>query len=104
MRRATSDGLVDLFPPGAGGGILDRYPLLLQRLTNPVGLGEVAALTGRLPVRQLPLHPPRQLGIPVTTTLQGAAPEEVETELTDKIEWAVSTISGIDELRSTFGG
>ncbi len=37
----------------------------------------------------------------VTTTLQGAAPEEVETEITDKIEGAVNTISGIDELRST---
>src|SRR5258708_11868785 len=37
----------------------------------------------------------------VTTTLQGAAPEEIETELTDKIEGAVNTISGIDELRST---
>ena len=39
--------------------------------------------------------------IVVTTTENGAAPEEVETELTDKIEGAVNTISGIDELRST---
>ena len=37
----------------------------------------------------------------VTTRLDGAAPEEVETEITDKIEEAVNTISGIDELRST---
>jgi hydrophobic/amphiphilic exporter-1 (mainly G- bacteria), HAE1 family len=37
----------------------------------------------------------------VTTTLQGAAPEEVETEITDKIEGAVNTISGIDEIRSS---
>jgi HAE1 family hydrophobic/amphiphilic exporter-1 len=37
----------------------------------------------------------------VTTRLQGAAPEEVETEISDKIEEAVNTISGIDELRST---
>src|SRR6476659_306556 len=36
----------------------------------------------------------------VTTRLPGAAPEEVETELTDKIEEAVNTVSGIDELRS----
>jgi hydrophobe/amphiphile efflux-1 (HAE1) family protein len=36
----------------------------------------------------------------VTTTLQGAAPEVVETGITDKIEAAVNTISGIDELRS----
>ena len=37
----------------------------------------------------------------ITTTLQGAAPEEVETEITDKIEGAVNTISDIDELRSS---
>ena len=37
----------------------------------------------------------------ITTTLPGAAPEEVETGLTDKIEGAVNTISGIDELRSS---
>ena len=37
----------------------------------------------------------------VTTTENGAAPEEIETELTDKVEGAVNTISGIDELRST---
>src|SRR6187397_2481203 len=36
----------------------------------------------------------------VTTGLPGAAPEEVETEITDKIEEAVNTISAIDELRS----
>src|SRR5580692_10422432 len=39
--------------------------------------------------------------IVITTTENGAAPEEIETELTDKIEGAVNTISGIDELRST---
>jgi hydrophobic/amphiphilic exporter-1 (mainly G- bacteria), HAE1 family len=37
----------------------------------------------------------------VSTTLSGAAPEVVETGITDKIEAAVNTISGIDELRST---
>jgi HAE1 family hydrophobic/amphiphilic exporter-1 len=37
----------------------------------------------------------------VTTTLSGAAPEEIETGVTDKIEAAVNTISGIEELRST---
>jgi hydrophobic/amphiphilic exporter-1 (mainly G- bacteria), HAE1 family len=38
--------------------------------------------------------------VTVTTVLPGAAPEEVETEVTDKIEEAVNTISGIDELIS----
>src|SRR5215470_15864155 len=37
----------------------------------------------------------------VTTVQAGAAPEQIETEITDKIEEAVNTISGIDELRST---
>jgi HAE1 family hydrophobic/amphiphilic exporter-1 len=37
----------------------------------------------------------------VTTMQPGAAPEQIETEITDKIEEAVNTISGIDELRST---
>jgi HAE1 family hydrophobic/amphiphilic exporter-1 len=39
--------------------------------------------------------------VAVTAVLPGSAPEEVETEITDKIEAAVNTISGIDELRST---
>lgn len=36
----------------------------------------------------------------VSTRLVGAAPEEIETEISDKIEEAVNTISGIDQLIS----
>ncbi|MEZ4450306.1 MAG: efflux RND transporter permease subunit [Nannocystaceae bacterium] len=39
--------------------------------------------------------------VTVTTTLRGASPEEVETQVTKRIEDAVSTAEGIDELRST---
>ena len=39
--------------------------------------------------------------ITVTTRMPGASPEEVESELTDRVEEAVSTLSGIDELRSS---
>jgi len=39
--------------------------------------------------------------VTVTTTLPGASPEEIETQITKKIEEAVNTIEGIDELRST---
>ena len=39
--------------------------------------------------------------ISVTSRLPGAAPEQIETEVTDKIEEAVNTISGIDTLTST---
>jgi len=38
--------------------------------------------------------------IVIVTSEPGAAPEDIETEITDKIEEAVNTISGIDELRS----
>jgi len=38
--------------------------------------------------------------INITTVQPGAAPEQIETEISDKIEEAVNTISGIDELRS----
>src|SRR5712691_7606555 len=38
--------------------------------------------------------------VAVTTVQPGAAPEQIETEITDKIEEAVNTLSGIDELRS----
>src|SRR3954468_18740816 len=37
----------------------------------------------------------------ISTRLVGAAPEEIETDITDKIEEAVNTISGIDQLQST---
>ncbi|MFN0139651.1 MAG: efflux RND transporter permease subunit, partial [Pyrinomonadaceae bacterium] len=39
--------------------------------------------------------------ITVTVTNPGSSPQEVETEITEKIEEAVNTISGIDELRSS---
>ncbi len=38
--------------------------------------------------------------VTVTTTLRGASPEEVETQVTKRIEESVNTVSGIDELRS----
>jgi hydrophobic/amphiphilic exporter-1 (mainly G- bacteria), HAE1 family len=38
--------------------------------------------------------------VTVTTTLRGASPEEVETQVSKRIEEAINTISGIDELRS----
>ena len=39
--------------------------------------------------------------ITVTVVNPGASPQEIETEITDKVEGAVNTISAIDELRST---
>ncbi|MCP9494963.1 MAG: efflux RND transporter permease subunit [Pyrinomonadaceae bacterium MAG19_C2-C3] len=39
--------------------------------------------------------------VSVSTSNPGAAPQEIETEITDIIEGAVNTVTGIDELRST---
>src|SRR5215470_6686877 len=36
----------------------------------------------------------------VLTSQPGASPQDIEREITDKVEGAVNTISGIDELRS----
>ncbi|MEJ7709620.1 MAG: efflux RND transporter permease subunit [Pyrinomonadaceae bacterium] len=39
--------------------------------------------------------------VTITTVNLGSSPQEIETEITDRIEASVNTISGIDELRST---
>jgi HAE1 family hydrophobic/amphiphilic exporter-1 len=39
--------------------------------------------------------------VSISTTNPGAAPQEIETEVTDIIEAAVNTVPGIDEMRST---
>ena len=39
--------------------------------------------------------------VTVRTVLQGASPEEVESQITKPIEEVINTVSGIDELRST---
>jgi HAE1 family hydrophobic/amphiphilic exporter-1 len=39
--------------------------------------------------------------VSVQTTNTGAAPQEIETEITDIIEGAVNTVPGIDEIRSS---
>ena len=39
--------------------------------------------------------------VTITTRLEGASPEEIESQITKKIEEVVNTINGIDELRST---
>ena len=39
--------------------------------------------------------------VTVTTRLEGASPEEIESQITKPVEEAINTISGLDELRST---
>src|SRR5215211_1688469 len=62
-----------------------------------VGAAAYAKLgVDRLPSVDLP-------SVSVRTTLPGASPEEVETEIAQHIEEAVNTVEGIEELRSISG-
>jgi hydrophobe/amphiphile efflux-1 (HAE1) family protein len=66
-------------------------------------LSLVIVVTGYAFYKQLGVDQFPKIDLPIVnivTRLPGASPEDVETELTDKIEGAVNTISGIDELRS----
>ncbi|HSJ00982.1 MAG: efflux RND transporter permease subunit, partial [Verrucomicrobium sp.] len=63
----------------------------------------VFVVVGALGYTRLPVDRFPKVDFPtvsVVTRLDGATPKEVETEITDKIEEAVNTVSGIDELRS----
>ena len=70
------------------------FASVLILLISVIGIAGYSKLgVDRFPKIDLPM-------ITVTTRLPGAAPEDVETEISDKVEEAVNTISGIDELRS----
>ncbi len=66
-------------------------------------LNLVILVVGSVFYQQLGLDQFPKVDFPVVliaTRLPGASPEDVETEITDKIEGAVNTISAIEELRS----
>jgi len=66
-------------------------------------LSLVILVVGSVFYRQLGVDQFPKIDFPVVmivTRLPGAAPQDVETEITDRIEGAVNTIAGIDELRS----
>src|SRR3981081_4370400 len=71
--------------------VLATVLILVIGVVGCFGYGKLGV--DRFPKIDLPI-------ITVTTRLPGAAPEDVETEITDKVEEAVNTISGIDELKS----
>src|SRR6185503_16970831 len=63
----------------------------------------VIAVVGTVGYKNLSLDRFPNVDLPIVvviTALPGSAPEEIETELSDKIEESVNTISGIEELRS----
>lgn len=71
------------------------FATVLMLVLTVVGVFAYAKLgVDRFPKIDFPI-------VTVITTLPGAAPEEVESEISDKLEAAINTISGIDELRST---
>jgi len=72
--------------------VLATVLILLVCVLGLAGLGQLGV--DRFPKVDFPM-------VMVVTTLPGAAPEEVESEVTQKIEEAVNSISGIDSLRST---
>ncbi len=70
------------------------FASVLMMMLTVVGIFAYAKLgVDRFPKIDFPV-------VTVMTLLPGSAPEEVESEITDKIEAAVNTVSGIDELRS----
>ncbi|HET6284835.1 MAG TPA: efflux RND transporter permease subunit, partial [Polyangia bacterium] len=65
--------------------------MLFLAVIGMVGYGKLNV--DRFPNVDLPM-------VAIITALPGAGPEEVETEVTDKVEEAINTLGGIDELRS----
>jgi hydrophobe/amphiphile efflux-1 (HAE1) family protein len=70
------------------------FATVLILLVSVVGVvGYFKLSVDRFPNVEIPM-------VSIITRLDGASPEQVETEISDKIEEAVNTISSIDELRS----
>jgi hydrophobe/amphiphile efflux-1 (HAE1) family protein len=71
------------------------FASVLVLLTTVIGIGAYTKLgVDRFPNIDIPM-------VVVLTRLPGAAPEDVETEITEKIEEACNTISGVDEMTSS---
>jgi len=70
--------------------------MLILALVVAGAVSYVRLPTDRLPYVDLPT-------VSVRTVLPGAAPEQVENEVSRRIEEAVNTIEGLDELRSISG-
>ncbi|GAW34959.1 multidrug resistance protein MexB [Roseovarius sp. A-2] len=74
-----------------------RRPVLAAVMSLLIVIFGLAALLG-LPVRELP--DVDNAVVTVTTTYRGAAPEVIDTDLTETIEGAIATISGIRTISS----
>src|SRR6056297_899097 len=74
-----------------------RRPVLAAVMSLLIVIFGLAALRS-LPVRELP--DVDNAVVTVTTTYRGAAPEVIDTDLTETIEGAIATISGIRTISS----
>jgi hydrophobic/amphiphilic exporter-1 (mainly G- bacteria), HAE1 family len=77
--------------------------LCVRRPVFAAVLTLVTMVVGGVFVTQLGVDQFPKIDFPVvvvTTVLPGASPEDIETSISDKIEGAVNTINGVDELRS----
>jgi hypothetical protein len=113
--RVATSNLADLYDGAAVAPSTRRYFIAttsMQKLAEicvrrPVfATMLIAAITvvGAVSVFQLGVDRYPRIEMPVvsvTTSNRGATPENIETEVTDRIEAAVNTVAGIDELRST---
>jgi HAE1 family hydrophobic/amphiphilic exporter-1 len=76
----------------------------IRRPIPPLVLFAVLTLVGLVSFRMLPITRAPNVDIPVvavTVTQQGAAPAELETQVTKKIEDAVANVTGVKHLTST---
>ena len=76
----------------------------IRRPIPPLVLFAVLTLLGVVAFRMLPITRAPNVDIPVvsvTVTEQGAAPAELESQVTKKIEDAVANVSGVKHLTST---
>ena len=80
------------------------YKFAINRPISTLMLMVSFIVFGSLSYKSMPVNLFPDVELPIVTietTYHGADPETVESKVTDKIEAAVSTIEGIDKLRST---
>jgi hydrophobic/amphiphilic exporter-1 (mainly G- bacteria), HAE1 family len=80
--------------------------ICVQRPVFATMLGLALLIVGSVSYTRLGVDRQPSVDLPtvrVRTTLPGAAPEEVEIELSDRVEEAVNTVAGIEQLRSISG-
>ena len=87
-----------------GNNIMSLYELCIKRPVFTTMLIMSLVVLGIASWMELGIDLFPKVDLPtvtVTTRIQGASPEEIETQITKRIEEVINTINGIDELRSS---